>query len=136
MESLNKPVVANLDFDDIKEDIINHFKNDDSFKDYNYTGSALNTLIDILAYNTHMNAITANFSINEMFINTAQKRENILSIAKGMNYIPTSTTAARVELTINVPRLGSERSFSIPVGTTLTASSGNTTYTFNLKILK
>jgi len=132
MESLNKPVVANLDFDDIKEDIINHFKNDDSFKDYNYTGSALNTLIDILAYNTHMNAITANFSINEMFINTAQKRENILSIAKGMNYIPTSTTAARVELTINVPRLGSERSFSIPVGTTLTASSGNTTYTFNL----
>ena len=132
MESLNKPVVANLDFDDIKEDIINHFKNDGSFKDYNYTGSALNTLIDILAYNTHMNAITANFSINEMFINTAQKRENILSIAKGMNYIPTSTTAARVELTINVPRLGSERSFSIPVGTTLTASSGNTTYTFNL----
>ena len=132
MESLNKPVVANLDFDDIKEDIINHFKNDDSFKDYNFTGSALNTLIDILAYNTHMNAITANFSINEMFINTAQKRENILSIAKGMNYVPTSTTAARIDLTINVPRLGSERSFSIPVGTTLTASSGNSTYTFNL----
>ena len=132
MASLNKPLVANLDFDDIKDDIITHFKDNENFKDYNFQGSALNTLIDILAYNTHLNAITANFSINEMFINTAQKRENIIAIAKGMNYIPTSTTSSRVNVTINVPRLGSERSFIIPVGTTLTATSGNTTFTFNL----
>ena len=132
MATLNKPVVANLDFDDIKKDIIDHFKHNNDFKDYNFKGSALNTLVDILAYNTHLNALTANFSINEMFINTAQKRENLVSIAKGMNYVPTSTTTSRVEATINVPRLGSERSYIIPVGTTLTASSGNTTYTFNL----
>ena len=132
MNTLNKPVVANLDFDDIKKDIIDHFKDSNDFKDYNFQGSALNTLIDILAYNTHLNALTANFSINEMFINTAQKRENLVSIAKGMNYVPTSTTASRVDVTIEVPRLGSERSFTIPVGTTLTATSGNTTFTFNL----
>ena len=132
MNTLNKPVVANLDFDDIKKDIIDHFKDSNDFKDYNFQGSALNTLIDILAYNTHLNALTANFSINEMFINTAQKRENLVSIAKGMNYVPTSTTASRVDVTIEVPRLGSERSFIIPVGTTLTATSGNTTFTFNL----
>jgi len=132
MNTLNKPVVANLDFDDIKKDIIDHFKDSNDFKDYNFQGSALNTLIDILAYNTHLNALTANFSINEMFINTAQKRENLVSIAKGMNYVPTSTTASRVEVTIDVPRLGSERSFTIPVGTTLTATSGNTTFTFNI----
>ena len=111
MATLNKPVVANLDFDDIKKDIIDHFKHNNDFKDYNFKGSALNTLVDILAYNTHLNALTANFSINEMFINTAQKRENLVSIAKGMNYVPTSTTTSRVEATINVPRLGSERSY-------------------------
>lgn len=132
MTTLNKPVVANLDFDDIKKDIIDHFKDSNDFKDYNFQGSALNTLIDILAYNTHLNALTANFSINEMFINTAQKRENLVSIAKGMNYVPTSTTASRVDVTIDVPRLGSERSFIIPVGTTLTATNGNTSFTFNL----
>lgn len=132
MAIVNKPVVANLDFDDIKKDIIDHFKDDNDFKDYNFKGSALNSLIDILAYNTHLNALTANFSINEMFINTAQKRENIISIAKGMNYIPTSATCSKVEITINVPRLGSERSFTIPVGSTLSAVSGNTSYTFNL----
>lgn len=132
MASLNRPLVANLDFDDIKDDIINHFKDNEEFQDYNFEGSALNTLIDILAYNTHLNAVTANFSINEMFINSAQKRENIIAIAKGMNYVPSSTTSAKVEVTVNVPRLGSERSFTIPVGTTLTATSGNTTFTFNL----
>lgn len=132
MATINKPVVANLDFDDIKQDIIDHFKEDNDFKDYNFQGSALNTLVDILAYNTHLNALTANFSINEMFINTAQKRENLVSIAKGMNYVPTSSTCSRVDVKVNIPRLGSERSFTIPVGSTLIASSGNTSFTFNL----
>ena len=132
MAVLNKPVVANLDFDDIKKDIIDHFKDNSDFKDYNFKGSALNSLIDILAYNTHLNALTANFSINEMFINTAQKRDNLVSIAKGMNYVPTSSTCSKVDVTVNIPRLGSERSFTIPVGTTLNAVNGNTSYTFNL----
>ena len=132
MATINKPVVANLDFDDIKQDIIDHFKEDNDFKDFNFQGSALNTLVDILAYNTHLNALTANFSINEMFINTAQKRENLVSIAKGMNYVPTSSTCSRVDVKVNIPRLGSERSFTIPVGSTLIASSGNTSFTFNL----
>ena len=73
MASNNRPLVANLDFDDIKEDIINHYKANSTFKDYNFTGSALNTIVDMLAYNTHLNALTANFAINEMFLDTSQR---------------------------------------------------------------
>ena len=130
MASNNKPVVANLDFDDIKEDIINHYKDNPTFKDYNFTGSALNTIIDVLAYNTHLNNITANFSINEMFLDTAQRRENIVSLAKTLNYIPTSATSSRVKLTIAIPRAGTEASFTIPAGSLAVATSGNTSYNF------
>ena len=130
MASNNKPVVANLDFDDIKEDIINHYKDNPTFKDYNFTGSALNTIIDVLAYNTHLNNITANFSINEMFLDTAQRRENIVSLAKTLNYTPSSATSSRVKLTIAIPRAGTEASFTIPAGSLAVATSGNTSYNF------
>ena len=130
MASNNRPLVANLDFDDIKEDIINHYKANSTFKDYNYTGSALNTIVDMLAYNTHLNALTANFAINEMFLDTSQRRENVLSLAKSLNYQPTSTTASNVTLTLAIPRDGSEASFTIPAGSLAIATSGNTTFNF------
>ena len=130
MASNNKPVVANLDFDDIKEDIINHYKDNPTFKDYNFTGSALNTIIDMLAYNTHLNNLTANFAINEMFLDTAQRRENIVSLAKSLNYVPTSATSSRVKLTLAIPRSGTEASFTIPAGSLAVATSGNTSFNF------
>ena len=130
MASNNRPLVANLDFDDIKEDIINHYKANSTFKDYNFTGSALNTIVDMLAYNTHLNALTANFAINEMFLDTSQRRENVLSLAKSLNYQPTSTTASNVTLTLAIPRDGSEASFTIPAGSLAIATSGNTTFNF------
>ena len=80
-----RPVVANPDFEDIKQDIISHFKADATFADYDFKGSAMNTIVDILAYNTHYNNLAANYLINESFLDTALMRNNIISISKMLN---------------------------------------------------
>ena len=72
-----------LDFDQIKTNLINYFNRDSGpFKDYDFTGSGLNNLIDVLAYNTHYNAITAHMAMNESFLDSAQVRSNVVSRAK------------------------------------------------------
>ena len=125
-----RPVVANMDFDDIKQDMIDYFSNQDDLKDLNFTGSALNTLIDILAYNTHYNALTANFAMNETFLDTAIVRDNVVSLAKTLNYQPRSITASKTEIKLNISKTGNETFFAIPAGTAFTAQEGNTTYNF------
>lgn len=95
-----RPVVAPLDFDTIKADMIAYFQSKPEFKDYNFTGSALNMLMDILAYNTHYNSLAANFLVNEMFLDTAVLRDNVVSIAKSLNYIPRSARASSIRLTL------------------------------------
>ena len=101
-----RPVVANPDFKDIKQDIITYFKNDSTFSDYDFTGSALNTLVDILAYNTHYNNLTANYLVNEMFLDTALMRNNVLSIAKMLNYQPRSARGSKGTITLRIPKVG------------------------------
>ena len=66
-----RPVVSDLDFSSIKEDMIEYFKERPEFADYEFSGSSLNLLMDILAYNTHYNALTANFQLNESFLDTS-----------------------------------------------------------------
>lgn len=92
-----------LDFDNIKKDIIDHFKLNTTFSDYNFEGSALNTLIDVLAYNTHTNAYYANMIHNESFLDTAQKRSSVVSIAKELGYTPASVvcSTAYVDVILN-----------------------------------
>lgn len=126
----DRPVVANLDFQDIKDDMINYFRGRPEFSDYEFTGSSLNLLMDILAYNTHYNALAANFLGNEMFLDSAVMRDNVVSIAKSLNYQPRSARASKTTLTINVPRVDDELIAVIPSGTLLAASSGNTTFNF------
>ena len=87
--------VTELDFDQIKSNIKNYFKNTDSvFKDWDYEGSGLNQLLDVLAYNTHYNAFTAHMALNESFISSAQIRSNVVSSAKLVGYVPRSAGAA------------------------------------------
>jgi len=126
-----RPLVANLDFGSIKEDLITHFKSREEFKDYEFTGSGLNLLLDILAYNTHYNALTANFMMNEMFLDTAIMRNNVVSLAKSLNYTPRSAKSARSFITLNVPRVGTEQFYVVPAGTTFTAAVGNASLTFH-----
>lgn len=94
--------VTELDFQQIKENIITYLKSQDEFSDYNFSGSGLNVLMDVLAYNTHYNAILAHLQANEMFIDTAIKRSSVVSIAKTMGYTPRSVLSARATVDVNV----------------------------------
>lgn len=88
--------VTELDFDEIKKNIINYMSSQEAFKDYDFTASGLNTLIDILATNTHINAYYMNAISNEMFLDTARIRDNVVSKAKMLNYTPRSRKAAEM----------------------------------------
>lgn len=125
-----RPVVSDLDFLSIKDDLVNYFKERPEFADYEFSGSSLNLLMDILAYNTHYNALTANFQLNESFIDTSLIRSNVVSLAKSLNYVPRSARSSRTKIKLNVPRLGSEGFYIIPAGSFFSASSGSTKFNF------
>ena len=95
--------VASLDFGGIKQNFINYLQSQDTFKDYNFTGSALSTLLDVLAYNTQYNAFYLNMVANEMFLDSALQRSSVISHAKMLNYVPQSAIApdAFINLTFN-----------------------------------
>lgn len=126
-----RPVVAPLDFDTIKADMIAYFQSRPEFKDYNFTGSALNMLMDILAYNTHYNSLAANFLVNEMFLDTAVLRDNVVSIAKSLNYIPRSARAASIRLTLSFNnRQAGNPLVVIPAGSQFVARGSPKSYYF------
>jgi len=77
--SNNKINVTELDFDQIKSNLKNYLQGQDKFTDYNFEGSALSTLLDVLAYNTHYQALYYNLAINEAFIDSASKRSSVVS---------------------------------------------------------
>ena len=127
----DRPVVANLDFQDIKNDMISYFRGRPEFADYEFTGSSLNLLLDILAYNTHYSSLAANFLANEMFLDSAVMRNNVVSIAKSLNYQPRSAQSASATLTLNVPKPDADTEIVIiPTGSVFVAASGNTTFNF------
>lgn len=128
--------VTELDFDQIKSNLIEYFKAGDSpFKDWDYSGSGLNLLLDVLAHNTHYNAILAHMAVNESFIDTAQLRQNVVSAAKLIGYTPRSSTSpkARINLTLT-PRDQSLNEYVLPKGSTFSSNitdlSKSQTYKF------
>jgi hypothetical protein len=92
--------ITDLDFNDIKTNLRNFLKSQNALKDYNFEGSALSVLLDILSYNTQYNAYYLNMVANEMFLDSAIQRESVVSLAKLLNYTPKSAIAP--EATINV----------------------------------
>ena len=123
--------VTELDFDEIKKNIKNYLKGLPEFTDYDFEGSALSVLIDTLAYNTHYNAYYLNMAVNEVFIDSAVKRESVVSLAKMLNYTPRSIKAASaaVNLTVNSV-IGSPASLTIDRYTAFTTVIDSNTYTF------
>lgn len=86
---------SNLDFDQIKDSLKDYLRSNSDFTDYDFEGSNLSVIIDTLAYNTYLNSYNANMVSNEVFIDSATLRENVVSLAKNVGYIPRSATAAR-----------------------------------------
>ena len=79
-----------LDFDAIKNNLKTSLQNSGEFNSYNFQASGLSSILDVLAYNTHYNALTANFALNESFLSTAQLRGSVISLAEGIGYVPNS----------------------------------------------
>ena len=92
--------VTELDFDQIKQNLKNFLKTQSEFNDYNFEGSGLSTLLDVLAYNTHYNAMAAHFSLNEAFLDSAQIRGNVVTRAKLLGYVPRSVLSPRASVNI------------------------------------
>ena len=109
MSSANTALrVADLDFNSIRNNLKTYLKGQSEFSDYNFEGSGLSVLLDILAYNTYYNSFYLNMAANEAFLDTAQLRQNILSQAKLINYVPASRKASKAQINIRVTPLTSE----------------------------
>jgi len=94
--------VSELDFDQIKDNLKNFMKSQSQFKDYDFDGSGLSVLLDILSYNTHYNAMLAHFALNEAFLDSAQIRGNVVSRAGLLGYIPRSVLSPQAVVTLTV----------------------------------
>lgn len=123
--------IAELDFDLIKSNLKEFFKSQDAFSDYDFEGSSLSVLLDILAYNTHYNAYLANMSINEMFLDSAVKRSSAVSIAKHLGYTPSSTTGSTAVVNVTVINpFNTPTSLTLERFTPFTTSVNGINYTF------
>ena len=94
----NKISVTDLEFDSIKANLKNYLSSQSTFQDYDFTGSGMDVLLDVLAYNTHYMGYYANMIGNEMFLDSASLRESVVSHAKLLNIMPTSATAPTAKL--------------------------------------
>lgn len=104
--SNNRIKVSDLDYNQIRENLKTFMRGQSQFSDYDFDGSALSTLIDLLAYNTHYNALYTNLAINEMFLDSASKRSSVVSIANNFGYTPSSCVAAKGTLSVTVKQPG------------------------------
>jgi len=96
-----KPI-NELDFAAIKEQFIAHLRNQTQFKDYNFEGSNMNVLLDVLSYNTYMNNFYTNMAINEMFLDSAVIKNSVVSHAKELNYLPRSRTSSKAIVNVTI----------------------------------
>ena len=126
---------ADLDFDTVKGRLKDYLKSKSEFSDYNFEASGLSNILDVLAYNTHFNGLTANFALNESFLNTSQLRSSVVSHAEALGYTPRSYTSSKGNLNISVTITDSNRptSINLPRGTSFTSTVAGVSYTFRTR---
>ena len=127
---------SNLDFDQIKESIKDYIRANSNFTGFDFEGSNMSILIDTLAYNTYINSFNANMIVNESFLDSATLRENVVSLARNIGYVPRSRTAANTSVTFTI-ELGNSNDIVMPPtatlerGLTFVANQSNTSYIFS-----
>lgn len=119
-----------LDFNNIKNNLKQYLAAQDDFTDYNFEASGLSNLLDVLAYNTHINSLVANFALNESYLGTAQLRSSLVSLAEGIGYIPDTDTASQAVVNISISSDETGKELQLAKGTTFTSSVDDITYTF------
>ena len=124
--------VANLDFEDIKVALKEYLRAQSDFTDYDFEGSALATLVDTLAYNTYYTAFNTNMVVNELFIDSATLRDNVVAIAKQLGYRPKSATSptAYVSFTVNYTNPTSDTELLLKKGTGFITNYDNNIYNY------
>ena len=124
-------MVANLEFDTIKSNLKTYLSSQSIFADYNFDGSTLNVVLDVLAYNTYYNGMYLNHVASEMFLDSAQNQDSVYSHAKLLNYVPTSYSSSTAYADITIVPNDSPHSINIPRLTEFSATVGDNTYTFS-----
>lgn len=122
-----------LDFAQIKSNLKTYLAAQSEFSDFDFEGAGINNILDVLAYNTHFNALNANFALNEAFLNTAQLRSSVVSHAQSLGYQVRSRTAsaATVNISLNLSGVSNRNStYTLASGTTFTASVDDISYTY------
>jgi len=123
--------VTELDFADIRTNLQTYLSTQSQFKDYDFEGSAMSVLLDVLAYNTHYNAYYLNMIGNEMFLDTAQQRDSVVSRAKELGYAPISAIGSQAEVTLNFTGIPtSVPQFTVPKNSKFTTTIDDVTYTY------
>ena len=128
---------TNFDFEDIKVQIKDFLRSNSNFTDFDFEGSNFSVLIDTLAYNTYINAFNANLVVNESFLDSATVRENVVSLARNIGYVPRSKTAATATIKIGDVDLGTTtdatpKSIKLRSGLICIGNVDNTTYRFSI----
>jgi len=126
-------ILSNLDFDTLKNTFSSYLKSQDRFNDYDFDGANINVLLDLLAYNTFQNNFYLNMVGNEMFLDSAQLRDSVVSHAKELNYVPQSFKSSQAKVNITVTSTNTaKRSLVIPKGFSFSSRLINKNYTFTV----
>jgi hypothetical protein len=123
---------TNLDFDQIKTSIKDYLRANSTFTDFDFEGSNFSVLIDTLAYNTYITAFNSNMIVNESFLDSATLRENVVSLARNIGYVPRSRTAAKAQVSFNVSTTTVTPTLTLQAGLVCVGSVDNTSYTFSI----
>ena len=124
--------VSNLDFENIKTSLKEYLRSQNDFTDYDFEGSALATLVDTLAYNTYYTAFNTNMVVNELFIDSATLRDNVVAIAKQLGYRPKSATSptAYVSFTVTYTNATTDKELNLKEGTGFISNFDNAIYNY------
>ena len=123
---------TNLDFDQIKSQIKSYLRANSDFKDFDFDGSNFSVLIDTLAYNTYITAFNSNMVVNESFLDSATLRENVVSLARNIGYVPRSRSAAKAEISFSINTTSNTPTLTLAAGLVCVGATENTTVMFSI----
>tara|TARA_R100000231_G_scaffold78388_1_gene60666 strand:+ start:440 stop:2329 length:1890 start_codon:yes stop_codon:yes gene_type:complete len=123
---------SNLDFDQIKTQIKNYLRANSTFTDFDFEGSNFSVLIDTLAYNTYISSFNANMVVNESFLDSATLRENVVSLARNIGYVPRSRTAATAGITFEVTSATPTPTMTLKAGLVCVGNFDETSFVFSI----
>ena len=123
---------TNLDFDQIKTSIKDYIRANSDFTDFDFEGSNFSVLIDTLAYNTYITAFNSNMIVNESFLDSATLRENVVSLARNIGYVPRSRTAAQATVSFDITTSSNTPSLTLQAGLVCVGTNNDTSYVFSI----